>query len=90
MNYTMTNSGTPVVQECDTLKDLMRQTYEELTEATERAERILAEISGAYPRKDEEPQPCETFLDSERINRGLAVRLCSTLQEIALGMGIGH
>ena len=77
---------TPV--EHENLKTLMRMTNERLNEALARAETILSEIRGAYPRKDEEPPHVSSALEGERLNRDIAEHLCVCLREIALELGV--
>lgn len=75
--------------ERENLKTLMRMTNERLNEAVTAAEAILSEIRGAFPRKDEEPPRVGSALDAARLNRDTAERICVTLKEIAMQMGVG-
>lgn len=81
-----TASCAPVERE--NLKMLMRQTNERITEAIVRAETILAELRGAFPRKDEDPLNASNAIDAERANRDYAEHLCICLREIARHMGV--
>ena len=92
MNYctidTATDMTPSVPVERENLKMLMRMTTERLNEAVGRAEAILSEIRGAFPRKDEEPPHIASVIDAERLNRDMAERVCVVLKEIALQMGV--
>lgn len=91
MNYCeMTTNGTvdTTERERENMKTLMRQTNERLHEAVESAERILSEVRGAFPRKEDEPPHVASVLDAQRINRDMAERVCAVLKELAMQMGV--
>ena len=95
MNYCYNNIDTAtdmtpsVPVERENLKMIIRMTNERLNEAVTEAEAILSEIRGAFPRKDDERVNVSSAMDAERLNRDMAERLCGTLKEIALQMGVG-
>lgn len=74
--------------ERENMKMLMRMTNERLNEAVTMAEAILSDIRGAFPRKDDEGVNVSSAMDAARLNRDTAHRLCCTLKEIALQMGV--
>lgn len=95
MNYcyntidTATDMTPSVPVKRENLKMLMKMTNERLNEAVTAAEAILSEIRGAFQRKDEEPPHVGSALDAARLNRDTAERICVTLKEIAMQMGVG-
>lgn len=85
---TATDMTPSVPVERENLKMLMCMTNERLNEAVTTAEAILSDIRGAFPRKDDERGNVSSAMDAERLNRDMAERLCCTLKEIALQMGV--
>lgn len=85
-----TKSGPLVEVEGDTLKSVMRQIYTELNEMRGIADRILDEIIGPRPLKEEESLNPSGALDAAKILRANAAQIRGTLLEISMQIGVGY
>lgn len=89
-----TRSG-PIVEtqpeiQPETLKSVMRQIYKELNEMRGIADRILDEIIGPRPLKEESELNPAGAMDAAKILRAKAEQIRDTLLEIETQIGVGY